>query len=103
MLTGKHLIAGNWTPGEAYFKSSPATGAAPTMTTHELLAILDAVPEIGAASSVIAPVPAEMTGASSVPVTVIFTVVVEPSLSATVKFSTTTWPPASASARASRV
>jgi 2,5-dioxopentanoate dehydrogenase len=28
MLTGKHLIAGTWVPGEATFLSSPATGAA---------------------------------------------------------------------------
>ncbi|MES2844877.1 MAG: aldehyde dehydrogenase (NADP(+)) [Pseudomonadota bacterium] len=28
MLTGKHLIAGNWVDGEATFRSSPATGEA---------------------------------------------------------------------------
>ena len=30
MLTGKHLIAGQWVAGEATFQSSPATGAALT-------------------------------------------------------------------------
>ena len=30
MLTGKHLIAGQWTPGDTTFQSSPATGEALT-------------------------------------------------------------------------
>ena len=51
---------------------------------------------VGDVSSVTAPVPEEMTGASSVPVAVIVTVVVEPSVSVTVKVSVTTWPPARA-------
>ncbi len=55
-------------------------------------------PVVGEVSSVTAPMPVEMTGASSVPVTVTVTVVVEPSLSVTVNLSVTIWPPVSACA-----
>ena len=34
MLTGKHLIAGNWVAGDATFKSEPAHGDVPVSYTH---------------------------------------------------------------------